>query len=136
VSSSEDPRKFDGPYDKQITREGQRRVVRDVLEADLARRVPGADADPRCVQVEAQGGDQGNRFEFRAKPDSQPIFFDAGSAALWVNPGGFAVLIAYERDDPTYGLNFSVFNPDGSVRGSWERLDGFTVVERVEEALP
>lgn len=124
MSRSDDPRKFDGPYDKQITRAGQRRVVRDVLEADLAKRVPGADPDPRCVQVEKQNGDRGNRFEFCAKPDSQPISFDPGLAGLWVSPGGFAV------------LNVSVYNPDGSVRGSWEGLDGFTVVERVEEALP
>lgn len=131
-----DTRKFDGPYDKQLTREGQRRIVRDILEADLAKRVPGIDSDPRCVEVENKEGDQGNRFEFRAKPDSEPISFDAGSAGLWVNPGGFAVLLAYEKDDPTHGLNITVYNPDGTTRGSWEKLDGYTAVERVEETLP
>lgn len=133
---SADTRRFDGPYDKRVIREGQRRIVRDVVEADLGRRVPGAEDDPRCVQIEPLEGDVGYRYEFRYRPENPPITFDAGSAGLWVNPGGFAILLSYERDDPTYGINLAVYGPDGGYLGGGDRLDGFNAFDMAEGLLP
>lgn len=127
----DDTRAFDGPFDKQMVRRSNREAV-GLLRDDLCVRVPGAEGDKtygEMREVEAGPTDRGRRWvhTYDKVPGSLPVSFDAGLRALWVSPLGWRVLMAYVRDDPTYGFEATIFAPDGKIHAEESGIEELDV---------